>query len=105
MPQPSHPATRVLAMLELLRAHHRIGGAEPARRLGVDERTVRRRVPAFVAALGDAAGEGGGVVMTMRAERLDGAARMLATVRRRARCGSGGAGQAARASHSWRSIA
>ncbi|NEA21409.1 HTH domain-containing protein, partial [Actinomadura bangladeshensis] len=29
-------------MLELLQAHHRIGGAELARRLGVDERTVRR---------------------------------------------------------------
>ncbi|WP_338070977.1 helix-turn-helix transcriptional regulator, partial [Actinomadura bangladeshensis] len=42
MPQPSHPTTRVLAMLELLQAHHRIGGAELARRLGVDERTVRR---------------------------------------------------------------
>jgi predicted DNA-binding transcriptional regulator YafY len=39
---------------------------------------ARRRIPASVAALDDAAGEGGGVVMTMRAERLDGAARMLA---------------------------
>ncbi|MBO2454141.1 YafY family transcriptional regulator [Actinomadura barringtoniae] len=29
-------------MLELLQAHHRIGGAELAERLGVDERTVRR---------------------------------------------------------------
>jgi len=38
----SHPTTRVLAMLELLQAHHRIGGAELAERLGVDERTVRR---------------------------------------------------------------
>ena len=42
MPQPSHPTTRVLAMLELLQANHRIGGAELARRLCVDERTVRR---------------------------------------------------------------
>ena len=38
----SHPTTRVLAMLELLQARHRLGGAELARRLGVDERTVRR---------------------------------------------------------------
>ncbi|MDG4530626.1 YafY family protein [Streptomyces sp. AV19] len=29
-------------MLELLQSHHRLGGAELARRLGVDERTVRR---------------------------------------------------------------
>ncbi|MGP4025752.1 helix-turn-helix transcriptional regulator [Actinomadura sp. 3N407] len=48
-PAPSHPTTRVLAMLELLQAHHRIGGAELARRLGVDERTVRR----YAARLGD----------------------------------------------------
>ncbi|MCP9947587.1 helix-turn-helix transcriptional regulator [Actinomadura madurae] len=41
-PPPSHPTTRVLAMLELLQANQRIGGAELARRLGVDERTVRR---------------------------------------------------------------
>ncbi|WP_243723348.1 YafY family protein [Actinomadura sp. 7K507] len=41
-PAPSHPTTRVLAMLELLQANPRIGGAELARRLGVDERTVRR---------------------------------------------------------------
>lgn len=41
-PAPSHPTTRVPAMLELLQAHHRSGGAEPARRLGVEERTVRR---------------------------------------------------------------
>ena len=38
----SHPTTRVLAMLELLQASHRLGGAELARRLGVDERTIRR---------------------------------------------------------------
>ncbi|MEU8801854.1 YafY family protein [Spirillospora sp. NPDC048819] len=48
-PAPSHPTTRVLAMLELLQANHRIGGAELARRLGVDERTVRR----YAARLGD----------------------------------------------------
>ncbi|TDC11857.1 YafY family transcriptional regulator [Actinomadura bangladeshensis] len=39
---------------------------------------ARRRIPASVAALTEAGGEDGGVVMTMRAERLDGAARMLA---------------------------
>ncbi|MGI5169708.1 helix-turn-helix transcriptional regulator [Spirillospora sp. CA-253888] len=38
----SHPTTRILTMLELLQAHHRMGGAELARRLEVDERTVRR---------------------------------------------------------------
>lgn len=41
-PPSSHPATRLLAMLELLQAHHRLGGADLASRLGVDERTVRR---------------------------------------------------------------
>ncbi|HEU5030605.1 MAG TPA: YafY family protein [Spirillospora sp.] len=41
-PGRSHPTTRVLAMLELLQAHHRMTGADLARRLGVDERTVRR---------------------------------------------------------------
>ncbi|MFD2078057.1 HTH domain-containing protein [Actinopolymorpha cephalotaxi] len=46
-PNPSpaerpHPTTRVLALLELLQAHHRLGGAELADRLGVDQRTVRR---------------------------------------------------------------
>ncbi|WP_240809930.1 YafY family protein [Actinomadura sp. WMMA1423] len=41
-PAPSHPTTRVLAMLELLQANPRMGGPELARRLGVDERTVRR---------------------------------------------------------------
>lgn len=40
----SHPTSRVLTMLELLQAHHRIGGAELAGRLGVDQRTVRRYV-------------------------------------------------------------
>ncbi|MUN37318.1 helix-turn-helix transcriptional regulator [Actinomadura litoris] len=38
----SHPTTRILAMLELLQAHHRMSGPELARRLEVDERTVRR---------------------------------------------------------------
>jgi predicted DNA-binding transcriptional regulator YafY len=38
----AHPASRVLAMLELLQAHHRLTGADLADRLGVDERTVRR---------------------------------------------------------------
>ena len=38
----SHPTTRVLAMLELLQARNRLGGAELAERLGVDQRTVRR---------------------------------------------------------------
>lgn len=33
---------RVLALLELLQAHHTLTGPELARRLGVDERTVRR---------------------------------------------------------------
>ncbi|MEV4706952.1 YafY family protein [Actinoplanes sp. NPDC049316] len=37
-----HPAARVLAMLELLQAHHRMTGRDLATRLGVDERTVRR---------------------------------------------------------------
>ncbi|WP_329520770.1 helix-turn-helix transcriptional regulator [Spirillospora sp. NBC_01491] len=45
----SHPTTRVLTMLELLQANHRMGGAELARRLEVDERTVRR----YAARLGD----------------------------------------------------
>ncbi|HYN94807.1 MAG TPA: YafY family protein [Pilimelia sp.] len=44
----SHPAARVLAMLELLQAHHRLGGRELARRLGVDERTVRRYATTLV---------------------------------------------------------
>jgi predicted DNA-binding transcriptional regulator YafY len=37
-----HPASRVLAMLELLQAHRRMTGGELAARLAVDERTVRR---------------------------------------------------------------
>ncbi|MBA9005687.1 helix-turn-helix transcriptional regulator [Thermomonospora cellulosilytica] len=47
----SHPLTRVLALLELLQARPGIGGAELARRLDVDERTVRRYA-ARLAALG-----------------------------------------------------
>jgi predicted DNA-binding transcriptional regulator YafY len=38
----SHPASRVLGMLELLQTHHRLTGADLGARLGVDERTVRR---------------------------------------------------------------
>ena len=38
----SHPTTRVLAMLELLQARHRLSGADLAGQLGVDQRTVRR---------------------------------------------------------------
>lgn len=38
----SHPTTRVLAMLELLQAHHRLTGPQLAARLEVDVRTVRR---------------------------------------------------------------
>src|ERR1700761_5763390 len=42
MTQPDRPTTRVLAMLEMLQDRPRLGGAELARRLGVQERTVRR---------------------------------------------------------------
>lgn len=38
----SNPTTRVLAALELLQTHGTLSGAEMARRLGVDVRTVRR---------------------------------------------------------------
>ncbi|HEX8630009.1 MAG TPA: YafY family protein [Catenuloplanes sp.] len=38
----SHPASRILAMLELLQAHRGLTGADLGARLGVDERTVRR---------------------------------------------------------------
>jgi len=38
----SHPTTRVLALLELLQAHRRLGGRDLADRLGVDPRTIRR---------------------------------------------------------------
>jgi predicted DNA-binding transcriptional regulator YafY len=37
-----HPASRVLAMLELLQAHRSMRGGELAARLAVDERTIRR---------------------------------------------------------------
>lgn len=40
----SYPATRLLAMLELLQTHGRMSGPELARRLEVGERTVRRYV-------------------------------------------------------------
>ena len=40
----SRPTTRVLAVLELLQTHPRMSGAELARRLEVDRRTVRRYV-------------------------------------------------------------
>ncbi|MBA5638313.1 YafY family transcriptional regulator [Duganella sp. LX20W] len=39
-----HPTTRVLAVLELLQSHGRISGAEMARRLEVDGRTLRRYI-------------------------------------------------------------
>ncbi len=39
-----HPTTRLLTVLELLQSRQRVGGAELARRLEVDERTVRRYV-------------------------------------------------------------
>jgi predicted DNA-binding transcriptional regulator YafY len=39
-----HPTTRVLALLELLQTHGRLGGAELSARLGVDRRTLRRYI-------------------------------------------------------------
>jgi predicted DNA-binding transcriptional regulator YafY len=39
-----HPATRVLAVLELLQTHGRMSGAELAQRLAVDRRTLRRYI-------------------------------------------------------------
>jgi predicted DNA-binding transcriptional regulator YafY len=39
-----HPTTRVLAVLELLQTHRRLSGAELARRLEVDPRTLRRYI-------------------------------------------------------------
>jgi len=39
-----HPTTRLLTVLELLQSRQRVGGAELARRLEVDERTVRRYI-------------------------------------------------------------
>lgn len=43
----SLPTTRILAVLELLQAHGQLAGAEIARRLGVDGRTVRRYITAL----------------------------------------------------------
>ncbi|MEO7794933.1 MAG: YafY family protein [Thermoanaerobaculia bacterium] len=43
----SSPTHRILALLELLQAHGQLSGAEIARRLGVDRRTVRRYVTAL----------------------------------------------------------
>ncbi|MEQ7009106.1 YafY family protein [Actinopolymorpha sp. B17G11] len=40
--ESQHPTTRILALLELLQAHHRLTGVDLAERLGVDPRTVRR---------------------------------------------------------------
>jgi predicted DNA-binding transcriptional regulator YafY len=40
----SHPTTRVLAVLELLQSHHQMSGAELARRVEVDPRTLRRYI-------------------------------------------------------------
>ncbi len=40
----ARPTTRVLALLELLQAHGRMSGAELARRLDVDVRTLRRYI-------------------------------------------------------------
>jgi predicted DNA-binding transcriptional regulator YafY len=40
----AHRVSRVLSILELLQSHGRMSGAELARRLGVDARTVRRDV-------------------------------------------------------------
>ncbi|HXZ47888.1 MAG TPA: YafY family protein [Usitatibacter sp.] len=39
-----HPTTRVLAVLELLQSHGQMGGAELARRVEVDRRTLRRYI-------------------------------------------------------------
>jgi predicted DNA-binding transcriptional regulator YafY len=39
-----HPTTRVLAVLELLQTHGRMSGADMARRLEVDGRTLRRYI-------------------------------------------------------------
>ena len=40
----AHPATRVLAVLELLQTHGRMSGSELAQRLEVDGRTLRRYI-------------------------------------------------------------
>jgi len=39
-----HPTTRVLGVLELLQTHGRMSGAELARRIKVDTRTLRRYI-------------------------------------------------------------
>ena len=39
-----HPTTRVLAVLEILQSQPQIGGAELARRVEVDRRTLRRYI-------------------------------------------------------------
>lgn len=44
MQRMNHPATRVLATLELLQTHRRLSGPDLARRLGVDGRTLRRYI-------------------------------------------------------------
>jgi predicted DNA-binding transcriptional regulator YafY len=61
------PATRLLAVLELLQAHARISGAEIAARVGVELRTVRR----YVATL-----EGMGIPVTAERGRYGGYALM-----------------------------
>jgi predicted DNA-binding transcriptional regulator YafY len=43
----SRPTTRVLAVLELLQSHGRMSGADLARRLEVDARTLRRYISAL----------------------------------------------------------
>ncbi len=43
----AHPTLRVLAVLELLQTHARMSGAELARRLEVDGRTLRRYISAL----------------------------------------------------------
>lgn len=40
----AHPAARVLSVLELLQSQRQMSGAELARRLGVDGRTLRRYI-------------------------------------------------------------
>jgi predicted DNA-binding transcriptional regulator YafY len=40
----SHPTTRVLAVLEHLQSQVQVSGAELARRVGVDRRTLRRYI-------------------------------------------------------------
>lgn len=42
------PTSRVLAVLEILQAHLRVGGAELAQRAGVDRRTIRRYIAHLV---------------------------------------------------------